>query len=51
LVAKGKTNKHIAVELNITESTVKVHVKNLLKKLCLRSRVEAALWAVEKKVV
>lgn len=51
LIAKGKTNKHIAVELDITESTVKVHVKNLLKKLRLRSRVEAALWAVEQKVV
>ena len=51
LVAKGKTNKHIAIELHITESTVKVHVKNLLKKLRLRSRVEAALWAVEQKIV
>ncbi len=51
LIAKGKTNKHIAIELNITESTVKVHVKNLLKKLRLRSRVEAALWAVEQKIV
>ncbi len=51
LIANGKTNKHIAIELSITESTVKVHVKNLLKKLRLRSRVEAALWAVEQKVV
>ena len=51
LVAKGKTNKSIAIGLNITESTVKVHVKNLLKKLRLRSRVEAALWAVEQKIV
>ena len=50
LVAKGKTNKSIASGLNITESTVKVHVKNLLKKLRLRSRVEAALWAVEQKI-
>jgi two-component system nitrate/nitrite response regulator NarL len=34
--------------LNITEGTVKVHVKHLLKKLNLKSRVEAAVWAVEK---
>ena len=51
LIAKGKTNKHIAIELHITESTVKVHVKNLLKKLRLRSRVEAAVWVVEQKIV
>ena len=47
LIAQGKTNKYIARELNIVESTVKVHVKNLLKKLSLKSRVEAALWAVK----
>ncbi len=50
LIATGKTNKHIARNLNITESTVKVHVKNLLKKLSLRSRVEAAIWAVENNI-
>ncbi len=41
------SNKLIARELNIAEGTVKVHVKNLLKKLNFRSRVEAAVWAVE----
>jgi two-component system nitrate/nitrite response regulator NarL len=41
------SNKLVARELNITEGTVKVHVKNLLKKLSFRSRVEAAVWAVE----
>jgi len=46
-VATGMSNKLIARELNITEGTVKVHVKNLLKKLNFRSRVEAAVWAVE----
>ena len=35
----------IARELDIAEGTVKVHVKHLLKKLNLRSRVEAAVWA------
>lgn len=45
LIADGKSNKLIARDLNIAESTVKVHVKHLLKKLNLRSRVEAAVWA------
>lgn len=45
-LAKGLSNKMIARRLEISEGTVKVHVKNLLKKLQLRSRVEAAVWAV-----
>jgi two-component system nitrate/nitrite response regulator NarL len=45
-LAAGKSNKLIARELDIMESTVKVHVRNLLKKLKFRSRVEAAVWAV-----
>ncbi|MDO9227908.1 MAG: two-component system response regulator NarL [Pseudomonadota bacterium] len=48
-ISLGKSNKLIARELNIAEGTVKVHVKHLLRKLNLRSRVEAAVWAVEKK--
>ena len=47
LIAKGLSNKHIARKLDIVEGTVKVHVKHLLRKLNLRSRVEAAVWAVE----
>lgn len=46
-ISAGKSNKLIARELGITEGTVKVHVKHLLKKLNLKSRVEAAVWAVE----
>ena len=46
LIANGMSNKLIARELGITEGTVKVHVKHLLKKLNLRSRLEAAVWAV-----
>ncbi len=49
LIAQGKSNKLIARELNISDGTVKVHVKHLLRKLNLRSRVEAAVWAVEKR--
>jgi two-component system nitrate/nitrite response regulator NarL len=47
LIAAGLSNKVIGRELNIAEGTVKVHVKHLLRKLDLRSRVEAAVWAVE----
>ncbi len=48
-IARGLSNKLIARELDIAEGTVKVHVKHLLRKLNLRSRVEAAVWAVERK--
>ena len=44
-LATGRSNKLIARELAIAEGTVKVHVKNVLRKLGLRSRVEAAVWA------
>ncbi len=49
-LAEGKSNKLIARDLEITEGTVKVHVKNLLRKLSFRSRVEAAVWAVENRI-
>lgn len=47
MIAAGSSNKVIGNKLGITEGTVKVHVKNLLHKLGLRSRVEAAVWALE----
>jgi two-component system nitrate/nitrite response regulator NarL len=46
-LAEGQSNKLIARTLAITEGTVKVHVKHLLKKLNFRSRVEAAVWATQ----
>lgn len=46
MIANGLSNKMIGNKLGITEGTVKVHVKNLLHKLGLRSRVEAAVWAM-----
>lgn len=46
-LADGQSNKLIARTLSITEGTVKVHVKHLLKKLNFRSRVEAAVWATQ----
>jgi two-component system nitrate/nitrite response regulator NarL len=48
-IAGGLSNKQIGRELDIAEGTVKVHVKHLLRKLNFRSRVEAAVWAVENK--
>ncbi|MGF2688476.1 two-component system response regulator NarL [Marinobacter sp. DUT-3] len=47
LIAEGLSNKMIGRKLDISDGTVKVHVKHLLKKLNLRSRVEVAVWAVE----
>jgi DNA-binding NarL/FixJ family response regulator len=46
LVAAGKANKEIAAELAITERTARTHVSNILGKLGLASRTQAALWAV-----
>ena len=41
----GMSNKAIARELNISDSTVKVHIKHLLRKFNLKSRLEIAVWA------
>jgi DNA-binding NarL/FixJ family response regulator len=46
LVAAGKANKEIAAELAISERTARTHVSNILRKLGLASRTQAALWAV-----
>jgi two-component system, NarL family, nitrate/nitrite response regulator NarL len=43
----GYSNKMIARELNISEATVKVHLKALLRKLKARNRTQAAIWAME----
>ena len=47
LLARGGSNKEIARELKLAESTVKIHVQNILRKLNLTSRVQAAVYAVE----
>lgn len=49
-LAKGESNKTIARALNISHDTVKLHVRHILAKLNLSSRVEAAIFAVENKV-
>ena len=48
LVARGMANREIAEELVISENTVKNHVRNILEKLHLHSRVEAAVYAHRK---
>jgi len=46
-VASGFSNKVIARELGISDGTVKLHVKSILKKLSLSSRVEVAVMVTE----
>ncbi len=46
MISEGMSNKMIGNKLGIAESTVKVHVKHILGKIGLRTRVEAAVWAV-----
>ena len=47
VLAKGKSNRDIANELSISETTVRTHVSNILGKLHLASRTEAALYAIK----
>lgn len=47
LLAAGKANKEIAFSLKISENTVKNHLRNILEKLHLQNRVQAALYAVK----
>lgn len=46
-LAKGQSNKIIANNLNITESTVKIHLKTILRKLGMKNRTQVAIWAVK----
>lgn len=50
-VARGRSNRQIAEELVIAENTVKNHIRNILEKLQLKSRVEAAMYAVRSNLV
>jgi len=51
LVAQGMSNREIASELYISENTVKNHVRNILEKLHLHSRMEAVVYAVREKLL
>ena len=48
LIAKGDSNKHIARALDIAETTVKIHVQHILRKLNMGNRVHAAVYATER---
>jgi two-component system NarL family response regulator len=51
LVARGLNNRDIAKELFISENTVKNHIRNILEKLQLHSRMEAVVYAVREKLL
>jgi two-component system NarL family response regulator len=51
LVAQGLSNREVAGELFISENTVKNHVRNILEKLHLHSRMEAVVYAVREKIL
>src|SRR5579884_2626517 len=51
LVAKGLSNREIADELFISENTVKNHVRNILEKLHLHSRMQAVMYAVRERLI
>ncbi|GAB3029172.1 DNA-binding response regulator [Nocardioides flavus (ex Wang et al. 2016)] len=51
LVAKGLNNREVAKELFISENTVKNHVRNILEKLQLHSRMEAVMYAMREKLL
>lgn len=51
LVVNGETNSGIAKTLGITENTVKIHLRNILEKLHLQNRIQAAIFAVHEGIV
>ena len=51
IVAKGMNNREISKQLFISENTVKNHVRNILEKLQLHSRMEAVMYAVKEKLL
>jgi DNA-binding NarL/FixJ family response regulator len=51
LVVDGMTNKEIATSLFISENTVKIHLRNILEKLHLQNRIQAAVYAVRQGLV
>lgn len=50
-VAKGKTNKEIAIELNISEDTVRNHIHKLFNLCDVQNRTELTIWSLKNKVL
>lgn len=50
-MARGESNKKIAVLLNVSEGTIKIHVSSILTKLDTKNRTQAVLWANELRIV
>lgn len=50
-VAQGQSNRAIAVELGLSEVTVRFHLRNILSKLHVQNRVEAAVYAVKERLI
>jgi DNA-binding NarL/FixJ family response regulator len=50
-VVRGESNSQIAKSLDITENTVKIHLRNILEKLHLQNRIQAAIYAVHQHIV
>ncbi|KJS41966.1 MAG: hypothetical protein VR70_04530 [Rhodospirillaceae bacterium BRH_c57] len=46
MIAQGATNKHIARALDLTEITVKTHLRNIFRKIGVQNRTQAAAWAL-----
>lgn len=51
LIVEGQTNREIAAALSIAEDTVKIHLRNILEKLHLQNRIQAAVYAVRQGLV
>jgi NarL family two-component system response regulator LiaR len=50
-IARGRSNQEIATELCVGERTVKTHVSNILSKLQLADRTQAAIYALQKRLI
>ncbi|MGI8307537.1 response regulator transcription factor [Saccharopolyspora hattusasensis] len=50
-LARGSSNAEIGAELHLAETTVKTHVGSILRKLAVRDRLHAVIWAYENGVV
>jgi DNA-binding NarL/FixJ family response regulator len=50
-IVRGKSNKEIAFELEVSEATVKTHINSLLGKLCVTDRTQAATAAIQRGIV